>query len=404
MPTKTVDVIAAGHICLDMFPRFMNEPGMKVADLLRAGTLVKVGDMAFGTGGSVSNTGFALRIFGCKVAYVAKIGDDVIGSIIADIVRKNGQAGGLRVSPGEPSSYSVVLAPVGVDRIFLHCPGTNDTFTRRDIDFDLVARARLFHLGYPTLMDALFAHDGKELIAIYRRAKSLGVTTSMDISLPDPKSPAGQANWRGIFERVLPHTDIFTPSIEEAFFMLDPAGYLARRAAHPGEQLIEHVTPDEFRALADRFLALGCAVVALKAGYNGWYLRTGCAKRLAKMGRAMPRPGAEWADRELWCPAFDIERIASSTGAGDVSIAAFLTGLMRGLSPEGCLRMANCAGYTNLRTYDALSGLVSWEEMERMLPTLVACDVPPLHGTDWRWDKPAGLWRRGKDSHADSRG
>ncbi len=49
------------------------------------------------------------------------IGDDRIGKIIIDILVKSGSAEGIKISPGEESSYTVVLAPPGIDRIFLHC-------------------------------------------------------------------------------------------------------------------------------------------------------------------------------------------------------------------------------------------------------------------------------------------
>jgi len=389
------EVIAAGHICLDLFPRFTNEPGRKLGDLLRPGTLVKMGDMTFSTGGSVFNTGMALRIFGCRVGFAAKVGDDAIGRIITDVLRRNGNADGVKVSAGEPSSYTVVLAPQGVDRVFLHCPGTNDTFVSGDIDFNLVRGARLFHFGYPTLMDALHAEDGRELEAIFSGAKRAGAATSMDISLPDPCSPAGRADWRAIYGRVLPKVDVFTPSIEEAFFTLDPAAYLERKASAAGEELIEHITPGEFRRIAGEFVKMGCAVVALKAGHNGWYLRAGDSKRLAAAGSIFSGREKEWAGRELWCPAFAVDRIVSATGAGDVSIAAFLAALLRGAGPERCLKMANCAGYMNLRAMDATGGLVSWDEMERVLPSLLERGVSALDGAGgWEWEKEERLWER----------
>lgn len=34
----------------------------------------------------------------------------------------------LIIEDGEITSYSVVVAGPGIDRIFLHCPGANDTF------------------------------------------------------------------------------------------------------------------------------------------------------------------------------------------------------------------------------------------------------------------------------------
>src|SRR3990172_9091313 len=57
--------------------------------------------------------------------------------------------------------------------------------------YDLLAEARLFHFGYPPLMKRMYEARGHELREIFRRAKGTGVTTSLDMALPDPSSPAG---------------------------------------------------------------------------------------------------------------------------------------------------------------------------------------------------------------------
>lgn len=395
MTERNIDVVAAGHLCLDMHPEFTNEPGVRITDLLRPGTLVRMGGMTFSTGGTVSNTGMAMKKFGLDVAFMAKVGDDPIGETIIELIKKQGNAEGISLAKGEASSYTVVLSPAGIDRIFLHSPGTNDTFTAANIDFSLVERARLFHLGYPTLMNALFARKGVELEKVYRRAKERGITTSMDISLPDPNSPAGKANWATIYERALPYVDVYLPSIEEAFFTLDPGEYLARKEAHGGEELIDHVPPSEFSRIAKRYLDMGCAMIALKAGHLGWYFRTAAAERIERIGTLKPERVDEWAGRELWCPAFTVDKIASATGSGDSSIAAFLTALTKGCSPVECLKCANCAGYMSLSGMDATSGLTTWEEMASILGSLTVGTVPALESTDWRWNAESKVWEHG---------
>ena len=45
----------------------------------------------------------------------------------------------LTVVPGEGTSYSIVLAPPGIDRVFLHHPGANDTFCADDVNYALVS-------------------------------------------------------------------------------------------------------------------------------------------------------------------------------------------------------------------------------------------------------------------------
>ena len=394
MQAYDFDVVAAGHLCLDMYPRFETDIASgRLADVLRPGTLVNMGGMAFSTGGAVSNVGIAMKIFGCRAAFVAKVGDDPIGRIIIEFMRRNGSAEGIKVSAETESSYTVILAPPKIDRIFLHCPGANDVFTAADINLAVVEKARLFHFGYPTLMRSMFADGGEELARILKMVKSTGVTTSLDTSLPDPTSPAGRADWRRIYRKALPYADIFLPSIEETFFTLHPEDYLRRKEQAGWQELIDRIAPEEYGRLADEVLELGCRVAAIKAGHRGWYVKTASRDRIAELGRAAPRDPASWAGQELWCPAFQVEKIASAAGSGDSSIAGFLTALLRGLPLEECLRLANCAGAMNLRALDTLSGLVPWEELTAAAKTLKPRDNAFLQ-EGWRWEPGRQLWEK----------
>ncbi len=390
------DVTAAGHLCLDLIPRFRTDrKAASVAELLQPGTLVQMGAMSFSTGGSVSNVGIAMKIFGCTVAFVAKVGADAIGRTIIEILNQSGSAEGIAVAAEEASSYTVILSAPRIDRIFMHYPGTNDTFCAEDIDMVTVGKSRLFHLGYPTLMRSLFVDDGGELTRILKKVKRAGATTSLDVSLPDPGSEAGRADWRGIYERSLPFVDIFLPSVEETFFTLHPRKYMERKAAHGGQELIDFVSPEEVSGFAEELLSLGCKIAAVKAGHNGWYIRTAEKRSITNMGRAAPGDPDSWSGRELWCPAFQADKVAGATGAGDSSIAAFLTGLLRGHRIEECLKLANCAGCLNLRAADTLSGLVSWQELQSTYPTLPVRDNAFL-SEGWSWDERLEIWEKKK--------
>ncbi len=394
MKETEYDIIAAGHLCLDMTPRFETDKRTEdISDLLRPGTLVQMGEMSFSTGGSVSNVGIAMKIFGCRVGFVAKVGGDAIGKIIIEILRRHGSAEGITVSAQESSSYTVVVAPAGIDRIFMHCPGTNDTFSAADINTATIEKSRLFHLGYPTLMRALYLDGGRQLAEILKSVKELGVTTSLDISLPDPDSEAGRTDWRPIYKRCLPYVDLFVPSIEEVFYTLHPERYLQRRDSHEGLELIDYIQPEEFSALADEILDMGCAVAVLKAGHNGWYIKTAGVEKMGMLGRAAPKDPQNWGRRELWCPAFAISSYATNLGAGDSSIAAFLTALLRERTIEESLKLANCAGYLNLKATDTLSSLVSWKELEEAVPTLEVRDTPSLT-QPWQWNDATQIWEK----------
>ncbi len=392
MENTSFDVTVAGHLCLDLIPPFQTDrESTQISELLQPGTLVHMGAMSVSTGGAVSNVGLAMKSFGCSVAFAAKVGADAIGRTIIEMLERSGSAEGIAVAAGQASSYTVILCAPGVDRIFMHYPGTNDSFSAKDLDMKSVRKSRLFHLGYPTLMRSLFADDGRELTRILKAVKQTGVTTSLDISLPDPGSEAGRADWRRIYERVLPYVDIFLPSVEETFFTLHPREYGQRKRAYGGQELIDYVSPEEVRGFAEEFLSFGCGIGIVKSGHNGWYIRTAEASRISGMGRAAPGNPGSWAGRELWCPAFRADKVAGTAGAGDSSIAAFLTALLGNRKIEECLKLANCAGYLNLRAADTLSGLGSWQQLQSTYPTLPIRETA-LCFDGWRWDERMKIW------------
>jgi len=117
--------------------------------VLRPGKLLRMEGVRIGPGGTVGNTGPALHRLGVPVALMGKCGDDPFGRILLERLRAlaPGAEGGMQVVPGENTSYTIVIAPPGIDRMFLHCPDANDTFGPEDVDLDVVGRARLFHGG-----------------------------------------------------------------------------------------------------------------------------------------------------------------------------------------------------------------------------------------------------------------
>ncbi len=389
-----VEVTCAGHLCLDLTPGLPATGKTAIEDILKPGTLLEVGPAKVATGGSVSNTGLGFKVLGLRVAFMALVGRDTFGDIAVSLLARHGSSEGIQQTDQASTSYSIVVAPPDIDRLFLHDPGANHFFCAEHIDYQTVAGSRLFHLGYPTVMRALYRNRGAELVKIFRRVKELGVTTSLDLALADPRSEAGSVDWRPIFAAVLPYVDLLLPSIEESFLCMYPERYLSLRERVPGE-LIEHIESDTFRKLGEEFLELGCGICMLKAGHQGIYLRSGSAARLAEFGRGGPSEPNLWADRELWCPAFEVDRIANATGSGDVSIACFLSGLLDGQTLERSLKLAALAGYLNLQGADSFSGLKSLTECRQLLDS-AKLRVKPLERdlpAGWAFDKKTKIFR-----------
>jgi sugar/nucleoside kinase (ribokinase family) len=389
---REYDVMVAGHLCLDIIPRFPDTGAGSFEEIFTPGKLVIMAGVATGTGGPVSNTGIAMRRLGNRVSFSARVGDDDFGKLTVDALKRHGHADGVRVVAGATSSYTVAIAPPGIDRIFLHDPGTNDSYGADDLDPALIADCRHFHFGYPPLMRRMYSQEGQELERIFRAAKQAGATTSCDMALPDPQSESGKAPWARILARVLPHVDIFLPSVEESLYMLEPERFGRIRAEHKGDDLIDHLSARHFSSLAERLLSLGAKMVALKSGHRGWYIRTGGEDGFAAMGAARPGDPANWADRELWCPAYRVERIASATGSGDSSIAGFLTALLRGEPIETALKYAVCLGWQNVQVLDAVSGIRPLQEAARFIARHAPLIDPEITSPEWTWRQAHRLW------------
>lgn len=359
-------IIAAGHVCLDITPIFPTEKEYgKLSEFLVPGRLINVDAADIHTGGSVSNTGLALKLLENDVCLLGKIGNDAFGEMIRSIFASYG-ASGLITDPNSSTSYSVVLAAPGNDRVFLHNPGANDSFVSNDIPDDVLEDAKLFHFGYPPLMKQMYDNNGEELEAIFRRVKAKGIATSLDFAAIDPGSDAGHVDWEAILKRVLPFVDFFVPSFEELCFMLDRRRYL-QLSENDGNMTDGLDVAREAALLAERVLKMGCRVVLIKCGTSGMYCKTGGKSQIEGIGGRLQLDAGLWADYEGIQPCFKADVIRSATGAGDTSIAAFLTSVMQGRSPAECIKLAAAQGACCVTAYDALGGLKSIEELEALI-------------------------------------
>jgi sugar/nucleoside kinase (ribokinase family) len=375
-----IDAIVAGHICLDLIPDLGDSAQSQFEEILKPGRLVAVGPATHCTGGPVSNVGLALTKLGIRTRLMGKVGDDLFGHAIQRAIQEHGRAYGVNladamvVDPAADTSYTIVLSPPGVDRIFLHHSGANDTFGAEDIRYDLVAGSRLFHFGYPPLMKRMYETGGAELMQVFQRAKYTGVTTSLDMALPDPASPAGRADWGTILRSVLPDVDVFLPSIEEILFMLRPMTYQSLCQEAGGPNILPLIRPELLSEVSRELIQLGAKIVVLKLGDRGLYLRTAGLDVLQTLGRAWPSDAAAWANKELWTPCFQVEMVGT-TGSGDATTAV-------------------AVGACNVEAADALSGIRPWDEIwHRVRSGWVRQDLM-LDAPDWHLDDQHHLWVR----------
>jgi len=391
--TDTFDAVVAGHLCLDIIPDLSALSQDRVAQAFLPGRLTEVGPATFCTGGPVSNTGLALTKLGIRTQLMGKVGDDVLGRVVKEMISSYGpgMADNMVMDKAVNTSYTIVLSPPGVDRFFLHHPGANDTFSANDVRYDRLPQARLFHFGYPPIMRLIFENDGAHLVEIFRQARDTGITTSLDMALPDPSSAAGRADWVTILTATLPYVDVFLPSIEEILYMLRRETYDELYQAANGPNFLPLITPQLLSDTSQQLLDLGVKIAALKLGDLGLYLRTANESAIEMLGRARPSDPSAWADKELWTACFQVD-VVGTAGSGDATIAGFLSALLRDKSPEQAITAAVAVGACNVEAADTLSGVRSWDETMRRVASGWKRHKLQLEAPGWGFDEQHKLW------------
>lgn len=144
-----------------------------------------------GTGGAPYNVlvdlaklGVDLPLYGAGL-----VGKDALGDIIlADCRKYKIDARWLRKTDKAATSYTdVITEESNGRRTFFHYRGANAFWRADDLDFDLV-KARIFHMGYLLLLDALDQPDpkcGTKAARLLAAAQAAGLKTSVDVVSED---------------------------------------------------------------------------------------------------------------------------------------------------------------------------------------------------------------------------
>ena len=363
---KAKKIVVAGHVSLDLTPKFNMKTGVSsIGDVIKPGKLVNVGKVAIAPGGCVTNTGLALKKFGADVRLIAKVGKDEFADILYEKYREQGAEPNFIVSEDDATSYTIVIAPKGCDRAFLHDSAANDSFKEEDIDYEVVKEADYFHFGYPTLMKEFYRSDKDELQNMYRKVKKLNLITSLDVTAVDPESETADIDWNKRLSEVLPYVDFFMPSIEELCFMLDREKYYEMQKRGSDDVCLYLSLSEDVIPMAEKVLNLGCKGVLIKCGAAGLFLMTADSSRMKELSENVSVE--KWADKKIFQNSYVPDRILSGTGAGDTSIAAFIYGMCNEMSPEDTLKIAAGTGASCITEYDTLSGLLSTEALKNKI-------------------------------------
>jgi len=271
-----------------------------------------IDDFTLAVSGAAGTAVIAAAKLGLSCLAVGGYGRDMMGDWAVDRIASFGvDTSALERIAGVPTSSSIVLTRPDGSRPALHLKGATGAFVVAEEDYDRITDAKVFHLGGVGLMDAM---DGARNAALIRRAKERGCVTTVDIF-------AGSPNDLPDVEAVLPWTDYFIPSIEEA------------RALSGLESLGE---------VAAFFHERGAVCCVITLGADGAYYHH--------------RDGTRFT-----VPAYAIDLVCTC-GCGDVFNAGFATGLLNGMSQKDCVRLASASSALNATGLGSQAGIVSLEQ------------------------------------------
>ncbi len=304
MAEKKYDLLVAGEINPDLI---LTDPELEPR-FGQAEVLVKDAALTPGSSSVIFACG-AARL-GLKVAFVGVCGDDVFGHFMLDAMQARGvDTAHVMIDPAQKTGFSVILNRV-TDRGMLTHLGVINALTSDDVCDDLLTQARHLHIASYFLQDKL--QPG--LPDLFRRARALGLTTSLDTNW----DPAEQ--WTGIHD-LLPLVDVFLPNENEARALMNTAN-------------VED---------AARGLAASSKVIAVKMGADGG---------LAIEGDTVPdRAG----DAIVQAPAIPVE-IVDTVGAGDTFDAGFIYGFLQGWALRKSLRLGIACGSLSTQKSGGLEG------------------------------------------------
>lgn len=305
-------IIVADHVCTP------------ISHVPAAGELVMADGMLLTIGGCAANAAVDLAKMGVRAAVVGRVGQDIFGRIVTDMLREAGVDVSLvKTSAGADTSQTLIVNVAGEDRRFIHTFGANGDFGAADIPLGQLTSCKVLYVGGYLLMPGLRQED---LVPVFEKARACGVRTVLDVAIPRP------GDYVSRLDKLLPHVDVFLPNNHEA--------ELISGCKEPLEQ-------------AYFFQRLGAGTTIITLG---------------SAGAVLVGPGVRLRAGVYQVPYVD------ASGGGDAFDAGYIYGLLRGMGPEDCLRVASALGASCVRAIGTTPGVFTRPECEQFL----AQNVLPL--------------------------
>jgi sugar/nucleoside kinase (ribokinase family) len=289
---RNLDCVVAGSCVVDLLctPVHLDRP-------IGKGVLHDAQPVILTGGGITSNSGITLARLGLRTAVFSFVGRDPWAQVVRNLHQSNGlDTDHLIEHPTAATSTTFVAIDPSGERSFFHCVGAHKLMVASDFlsRMDLWQRTRMLLLGYYSLMPNL----ENDLPAVFKEIRAAGCQTALDA--------AGSGGTMSPLDRILPHLDVYVPSMNEA---------MHQTGLDDGEKIIAC------------YRACGApGILGVKLGGTRGVLLSPKTGELIHCPSAAP-PG----------PVLD------TTGAGDSFYAGLLAGILKGLSLEAAGKLGTAA-------------------------------------------------------------
>lgn len=198
MDSRKYDVIVVGELNVDII---LND----IDSFPEIGKEKLAGKMDTTLGSSSAILASNLSSIGSKVAFIGKIGQDQNGEIVLDSFRNKGVDTSMIIRSSDYNTGATIVLNFEEDRANITYPGAMEYLGIDDISDEQLSLAKHLHFSSVFFQPAI----KPDLANLFERAKSLGLTTSID-----PQWDPAEL-WDFDYKKILPFVDVFLPNEAE---------------------------------------------------------------------------------------------------------------------------------------------------------------------------------------------
>jgi sugar/nucleoside kinase (ribokinase family) len=307
VPDKKFDVLVVGELNVDLILNGMEK-------FPEVGKEILAQKMMLTLGSSSAIFASNLSVLGTRVGFCGCIGRDSFAEkILFDLSRKNVDCSYIIRSDTADTGITVALN-VKEDRAMVTYPGAMNELKASDITDEMLLSARHLHVSSIFLQPAL----KPGLVGLFRRARLLGLTTSLD-----PQWDPAEL-WDCELNNLLPFVTVFLPNIEE----------------------LKNITAQTSLEKALSSVQLIAQQLIVKNGNSGAIL---------------------WSHNELFeQPSFLNEDVVDAIGAGDSFNAGYIHQFVNGKTPAVCLEFGALCGAINTTASGGTTAFADYDTVKRI--------------------------------------